>query len=364
MISRRELMAGAGAAIAAGLPSAAAAAQDTGRGRAGWPYDGPMHVGTQAGSAEAMLRFYQRCGVKHICGDPEQWTEDGLRRLKDRCERHGISLDMVPLGMPRSVGLTGDDDSRKRQIEQTCLQVVIAAKVGIPAIKYNLTVGDVLRSGWVAGRGGSRYNTWNLEDAVDTSLMRYGRFPADLYWERIERFLEAVIPVAATSKVRMACHPHDPGVPSEGFRGEQRVLGTVAGLKRFVETAVSPYHGLNLCVGTISSNLDKPAEEVLDVIRYFGGLGKVFNVHLRNIRGRRDRFTEVFIDEGDVDVLGVVRMLREVGYAGMVMPDHTPQHDDDEGGLQALAFDFGYIRAAIQGAYAEAAGCQEGKGSL
>jgi len=43
-----------------------------------------------------------------------------------------------------------------------------------------------------------------------------------------------VIPVANEHKVRMACHPHDPGVPPEGYKGIDAVLGTVGGLKKCV----------------------------------------------------------------------------------------------------------------------------------
>jgi mannonate dehydratase len=125
-------------------------------------------------------------------------------------------------------------------------------------------------------------------------------------------------------------------------------LGTVEGLKRFIEIQPSPYHGLNFCVGTVASNLENPATEIFDVIRYFGQKKKIFNVHFRNIRGRRDTFQEVYPDEGDIDMLKVMRVLQEIGYQGMIMPDHIPSHPDDPGNLQALAFAFGYIHALIQ----------------
>ena len=48
----------------------------------------------------------------------------------------------------------------------------------------------------------------------------------------------------------------------------------------------SPYHGLNFCQGTIAEMLDDPANEIFDVIRWFGERGKIFNVHFRNIKGK------------------------------------------------------------------------------
>jgi len=308
-----------------------------------------MYVGTQQGCTSRMLQFYKRCGVNHVCGSPNEWTLEGLLELKKRCSDSGITLDMVPIGMPRSVGLLGDAEHRDRQIEQTCNQIRLAADAGIPAIKYNLYVLDVLRTGTTPGRGGSRYSTWDYDRASSKeSATRHGEFPATLFWDRITNFLERVIPVATEHKVKMACHPHDPGVPPGGYRGVERVLGTVEGLRQFTDIAESPYHGLNFCVGTIASNLENPSEEVFDVIRYFGNRGKIFNVHFRNIRGKRHSFQEVYLDEGDIDMFRVLRVLKEVGYSGMVMPDHIPQHSDDRDGLQGLAFAFGYIKGQIQ----------------
>ena len=174
-----------------------------------------------------------------------------------------------------------------------------------------------------------------------------GRVTADLYWERITYFLERVVPVAEQHRVRLACHPQDPGLPA-GFQGVDAVLGTVEGLKRFVGIRESPYHGLNFCQGTVSELLERPGEEIFDVIRWFGTRGKIVNVHFRNIRGRRDDFREVYPDEGDVDMWKAVRTYQEVGYDGMLMYDHIPSAPGD--GDASRAFAYGYIRALIQAA--------------
>jgi mannonate dehydratase len=91
-----------------------------------------------------------------------------------------------------------------------------------------------------------------------------------------------------------------------------------------------------------------PNREIHDVIRYFGERRKIFNIHFRNVRGRRDSFQEVYPDEGDMDMAAVMRTLKQVGYPYMVMPDHLPRHDDDPRQDQAFAFGYGYIKALIQ----------------
>jgi mannonate dehydratase len=94
--------------------------------------------------------------------------------------------------------------------------------------------------------------------------------------------------------------------------------------------------------------LEDPGKEIYDVIRYFGSRKKIFNVHFRNIRGKRNNFQETYPDEGDVDFVKAMMVYKEVGYPYMLMPDHVPVHPDDKGGLQAFAFAYGYIRALIQ----------------
>ncbi|MFN7545349.1 MAG: mannonate dehydratase, partial [Acidobacteriota bacterium] len=122
----------------------------------------------------------------------------------------------------------------------------------------------------------------------------------------------------------------------------------VEGLKRFVSIQESPFHGLNFCQGTVSEMLAKPGKEIYDVIRYFGSRGKIFNVHFRNIKGGFLDFQEVLPDEGDVNMLQAARVYKEVGYNGMLMPDHVPKIEGDTGGRQAFAFGYGYIRAILQ----------------
>ena len=339
------------------------AASDVERDCSGRPVK--MHVGTQRGpTSPPMLEFFKRHGVNNICGyppDPGQrghWTVEELEQTRDLCEKHGIGLDVVALPFLTSSHIDREkrpgimlaqDPQRDRDIEDVQKMIAACAKVGIPCIKYNMSLLGVLRTGRTPGRGGSRYSTWRLADAkAHPPLTRAGRVTEDMAWERITYFLERVIPVCNEYKVRFACHLHDPGVPPEGFQGVNRVLGTFEGLKKFVSIEESPYHGLNLCLGSAAEMLQNPAREIHDVIRYFGKRKKIFNIHFRNIRGRRDDFQEVYPDEGDMDMLQAARTLHEVDYEYMLMPDHMPSHPDDPAGLQAFAFGYGYIKALIQ----------------
>jgi mannonate dehydratase len=324
-----------------------------------------MHLGTQQGpSTPEMLDYLKRHGVEAICAFPklapgqDAWTREDLERIRDLCQQHGIALEMVALPFLSSGHVDRDrrtaiqlaeEPQRQRDIESIQRMIATCAQAGIPAIKYNLSLLGVLRTASTPGRGGARYSTWRLAEArQEPPLTRAGRITADLFWERITYFLERVVPVCNEYKIRIACHPHDPGVPPEGFQGVCCVLGTPEGLRRFVSIHESPYHGLNFCVGTVAEMLQRPGEEIYDIIREFGRRRKIFNIHFRNIRGHRDSFQEVFPDEGDLNMVRVARTLREVDYPYMVMPDHVPTHPDDPRGLQAFAYANGYIKGILQ----------------
>ena len=330
-----------------------------------------MKLGCQsAPTNDTHLKYLARYGVRNICGYPQiegdrlYATVDELKRMMDMAEKYGISIDCIAPPFLESsfidqekhpAIMLAQSPERDRDIEQLQTLIKNCALAGIPSIKYNMSILGILRTGRIPGRGDAMNHAWNLSEAHPaTPLTRAGRVDADAFWERITYFLDRVIPVANECKIRMACHPQDPGVPPEGYQGVNRVLGTVDGLKKFVTIQESAYHGLNFCQGTISEDLENPAVEIFDVIRYFGTRKKIFNVHFRNIRGYRNNFVEVFPDEGDIDFVKAIKVYKEIGYPYMLMPDHVPLAEADPGSLQSFAFCYGYIRGLIQSVSATA----------
>jgi mannonate dehydratase len=323
-----------------------------------------MKVGCQRGpTSDEMLQYFAQFGVKNICGyvpTPDwktTWRVADLEKLRKRVESVGIALDMLALPLssaPISRAenphiMLGKSPERDHEIDNICSMIRAAGKAGIPALKYNLSMLGVVRTERTPGRGGASYSTFVYRKLPPETLTEAGKVSADEMWERITYFLKRVVAVAEECKVRLACHPHDPRMPDDkGYRGIHRVLGSVAGLKKFVDIQASPYHGLNFCQGTICEGLEDPGKEIFEVIRYFGTRKKIFNVHFRNIRGKFLDFQETYPDEGDVDMLQALKVYKEVGYDGMIMPDHMPQTVGDTGGRQAFAFGYGYIKALIQ----------------
>jgi mannonate dehydratase len=360
---RRRFLQGtlAGAALAAAAPAAEKA-----------PKPALMKAGHQNRSSDADLRALAALGVNHVCAElpsrtlDDNWSVKSLKALRERVERFGVKLAMLPLPLSSSpIGraehpniMLGKDPERGREVEQISTMIRNAGEAGVPALKYNLTILGVVRTASKPGRGGARYSSFVYDEAKDRDgdpPKESGPVGEKQMWERITWFLERVVPVAEKAGVRLCCHPHDPAMPPDkGYRGVHRVLGSVDGLKKFVEISPSKYHGLNFCQGTVAEMLREPGKEIYEVIRYFGSRGKIFNVHFRNIRGGFLNFQETFPDDGDVDMIRCLRVYKEVGYDGMIMPDHAPQIEGDARGAQAFAFAFGYIQALIQMVKAEA----------
>lgn len=329
-----------------------------------------MKIGHQHDHSEGTLRTLAAFGVANICSGhlgrdiEKDWTVDSLTRLRKFVEGFGIKLDAVPLPLSSSEIkkvempeiMLAKDPERDRAIEDIITMIRNSGKAGIPLVKYNLTFIGVVRTGRTVGRGGASLSTFDYSQGKqEPPLTDAGKITEEIYWDRIEYFLKRVVPAAEEAKVRIALHPQDPGMPKgSGWRGIETVLGSVDGLKRFIATSESPYHGLNFCQGTVSEMLAKPNDEIHDVIRYFGTRKKIFNVHFRNIRGGFLKFQEVLPDDGDVDMPRALRTYREVGFDGMVMPDHVPQIVGDVGGQKAFAFCHGYIQALLQQLRSEA----------
>lgn len=318
-----------------------------------------MHVGVQGiGTSEKELEFLVRHGVTHMDASVKGNDPQTLMEHKAEADAAGVSLEMIHIGIPRSITLA-QDPQRDKDIEGVCKTIENAAEAGLRGLNYNFCILNHQRTESTLGRGGSFYSTFDFSKYDNDTLSEAGEVSREEAFDRVAYFLERIIPVAEENKVQMACHPNDP--PAPVLRGVERWNYPIFdGLKRFVEIVDSPYNGFNFCCGTVSEGLDDPGTEFYEIIEYFGQRKKIFNIHFRNIRGGLHNFQEVWPDEGDVDMYKVAQILRDVDYPYMLMPDHAPSHPDDKApsGVsgrvrQAWAFQFGYIIALIQAVHSE-----------
>ena len=328
-----------------------------------------MKVGCQhGGTGTKNLEFLARHGVFNMDGDAPRmvegkgWDLDDSLAKKEACEKYGISLDAYHLPLS-SAGIDkvatpnimlGKSPERDREIEMIQQMIQVAGKTGVKVLQYNTIILPVVRTGHTLdpARGNASYHTWNYEEAVEKGLDKIptiaGEVGIDEIYERITYFLDRVLPVAEEYHVKLANHIADPPTPV-GYRGITRWDSphVFEGIKRFAQLYDSPAHGLNLCLGSTAEGLTDPKTEILPIIKWVGERKQIFNIHLRNIKGGLNNFREVYPDNGDMDFHQIIRTLRDVGYAGMVMPDHIPQHADPASALQGHAFAFGYLKGLI-----------------
>jgi len=325
-----------------------------------------MHVGCQRWSGAAQLPLLARCGVEAVCATPPgrdektgEWSAETCRRRIAEVEKFGVKVGAFYWGLQPDALIP---DRRDGHIDSLCRRIEAAGEAGVPCLAYNLhTRIWRARTGKETGRGGALYSVFDRSE-IETQKSRRDIGPlteAEL-WKRIEYFLKKVVPVAARAKVKLACHPNDPPMPGKHRWHTAQVLDSVDRLKRFVQTEDSPYHGLTFCQGSVWEMLeeDEKPDALYDAIKWFGSRGRIHQVHFRNLRGTRDRFAETFHDNGEIDMIAAAKAYADVGYTGMLMPDHVPgvpadPEDKDVGdGYDHWAFAYGYIKACIQAAYA------------
>src|SRR5262249_27563841 len=161
----------------------------------------------------------------------------------------------------------------------------------------------------------------------------------DELWDRLKYFLGEIIPVAEEAGVIMAAHPDDPPLPT--LRGAPRLLYQPELYQKLFDLAPSHNNQPKFWLGTISHMAGSQPDGAVEA---YSRQGKIAYVHLRNVRGKVPRYTEVFIDEGDTDMLRVLRLLHQNGYDGVITPDHSPLMSSPAPWHTGFAFALGWIR--------------------
>ncbi len=70
-------------------------------------------------------------------------------------------------------------------------------------------------------------------------------------------------------------------------------------------------------------------------------------VHFRNVSGKAPHYHEPFIDNGDVDMLFIITILRMNRFDGVLIPDHDQQMTCADSWHVGVAHALGFMRAAI-----------------
>jgi mannonate dehydratase len=295
-----------------------------------------------------------------IAGDPDAlWTAEELRDIRRQIEAEGLRLEAIENFDPAHwYDVLLDGPRRTAHMENLKRLVRNVGAAGIPIMGYNFSIAGV--AGRVSGpfaRGGA--DSVGVDGVDQTPVpagmvwnMVYDRYAKqgtlapishEELWRRLARFLEELVPVAEEASVILAAHPDDP--PAETVRGTPRLVYQPRMYQRLLDLKPSRSNALEFCVGTIAEMTDG---DVYKVTEQYSAQGKLAYVHLRNVKGKIPRYHEVFIDEGDIDVPRIMRILKRNGYAGVLIPDHTPMVECSAPWHAGMAYAVGYMRALLQ----------------
>ena len=300
--------------------------------------------------SESYLRFVTQLGVdcldfgqgNFFPGVKEQGYPDldDLLKIKRKIQSWGLNINRVTLPDITNEFMKEKDGSEK-ELENSVNALRVFAEAGIPIARQRLE-GDVfpwMSHRWNAPhRGGYRYRSESLALANDTQGPPTAE-ELEKWWTRFCDLYSKLVPIAEDYNIKLAIHPSDAPFPDTP-------LGSL-GYHRVIDAFPSKQVGYLYCCGTRAQAGGSPL--VLDELHNYGRKGRLFMIHLRNVRGSlatAGGFEEVLLDDGDMNPAKILIELKRINFDGCINPDHIPALEGDEGNLtKGMAYSVGYLKA-------------------
>lgn len=293
-------------------------------------------------------------------GDPDKlWTVDELQALRREVEAAGLTLAAVENFDPAHWhDILLDGPKRGAHIENVKQIVRNLGAAGIPIMGYNFSLAGV--AGRVTGpfaRGGAVSvgmdgpcdtpiplgMVWNMVYNPDAPAGTQPVITHEELWRRLKSFLDEVLPVAEEAGVRLAAHPDDPPLPT--LRGQPRLVYQPHHYQKLIDLNPSPASALEFCIGSLAEMTEG---DIYDTVDRYSAQQRLGYIHFRNVRGKVPSYQETFIDDGDVDMIRVLKILAANRFEGVLIPDHTPQMNCAAPWHVGMAYTLGYMRAAMK----------------
>lgn len=315
-----------------------------------------------ANLSEDDLHFLKQIGLRYarveFPQDASSLTQ--MREVRDRYAKYGIEIYSGVHYAYRSLKVQLGQPGRDEDIERYQQFIRNLGDIGGTIASYDFHPGNTYTTSEVIADRGYKAREFRLDDFRNkVEKQMFDRvYTADDIWDNYTYLMKAILPVAKEADVKLALHPDDP--PLEMMNGVAKVFVHYNGYRRAeeisdsIEGKGSPHWGLTFCVGTWSEGGDKMGKDVFEMIRDFGGRGKIEEIHFRSVTGPLPNFVETFPDEGYLDMYEVMKALRKVKFNGMLVPDHIPQLVGDSGMRRAgTAYAIAAIRALLRRANEE-----------
>jgi mannonate dehydratase len=279
------------------------------------------------------LLFFQQIGLKwaRVEFGEAPISLDQLRAMQQRFDKFGMRIYSGVHYSYRSVRVQLRQAGCDEDIATYCQFLRNLGKLGIPIASYDFHPANTYTTKMVQRRGYT-VREFDLSDfRAKVEKRAFDReYSADDMWANYTYFMKAVLPVAKEAGVKLALHPDDP--PVAKMNGVAKLFTHYDGYHRAEQISEgSPFWGLTFCVGTWSEGGNAMGKNVFEMIQDFGGRGKIFEVHFRNVSSPMPHFVETFPDDGYMDMYQVMKALRKVKFSGAAEPDHVPKLVGDNG---------------------------------
>lgn len=316
------------------------------------------HEKTNKGHADQPVGDSQGWG--HAGIGTSIWSEDYLVGLRKKVNSHGLELEAIENFDPAHWhDILLDGPKKEEQMAQIKQLIRNVGAAGIPVFGYNFSLAGVSsRTQGAYARGGAvsvgmegtpdatplpNGMVWNMVYDPDAPEGTVENVPHDMLWERVRYFLNELLPVAEEAGVKLAAHPDDPPMPT--VRSTPRLVFQPALYQKLIDLNPSPSNNLEFCLGSIAEMTDG---DVYEATEQYCKQNRIGYIHFRNVVGKVPSYKEVFIDEGDIDMIRVLKILKENNFDGVLIPDHTPQMTCDAPWHAGMAYAMGYMKCALQ----------------
>ncbi len=286
----------------------------------------------------------------YSCKVGEVWSREDIAALKKQANDKGLEFEVVE-SVPVHEDIKLGAPNAQKYIDNYCENIRRLGKAGVKVICYNfMPVFDWLRSdlsrNLADGSNALAYDHktvlsmdpakkelslpgWDesySKDELQNLLKQYESIDEEQLWKNLENFLKQIIPVAEQNDIKMAIHPDD---PPWGIFGLPRVITNKENLKRFISLVDSPSNGVTFCTGSLGVN---PDNDLCDMIHMLSG--RIPFAHLRNIKitGNLDFEESAHPSKnGSLDMVAIVKALKDSGFDGYIRPDHGRMIWDETG---------------------------------